>query len=222
MSDAQNDAVIQISNALMIVTTLLASFIAAGVFTDPNLLKNGVPQGIFNALCLFICALFCAIFTLSLASMPPNQKIKSPVKYRPCKYFLEFLRSWRTWLFLSASLLLAGLSVVLLQVVCVQFTTNLVPNCQAASWAVIAVFIYSIGGAPILVLLSTLCNCCKCKMNIVISSDESKQQSSSENHPSQEQPSSIQLQLIIQTLLKELDNIVDKKLRERTMNHESA
>jgi hypothetical protein len=59
-------------------------------------------------------------------------------------------------------------------------------------------------------------------MNIVISSDESKQQSSSENHPSQEQPSSIQLQLIIQTLLKELDNIVDKKLRERTMNHESA
>jgi len=221
MSDAQNDAVIQMSNAVMIVTTLLASFITAGVFTDPNLLKNGVPQGIFNALCLFICALFCAIFTLSLASIPPNQKIKSSAKCQPCNYFLELLGSCRTWLFLSAILLLTGLSVVLLQIVCVQFTTNLVPNCQAASWGVIAVFIYSIGGAPILALLFTLCNYCKRKKNTVISSDESEQQSSSENHPSQE-PSSIQLQLIIKTLLKELDNIVDKKLHERTMNHESA
>jgi len=218
MSDEKNSVGIQISNALMFVTTLFASFIAAGVFTDPNLLKNGVPQGIFNALCLFICALFCAMYTLSLASIPPNKNIKLDVKCQPCKYLLELLHSWRMWLFLSASLLLAGLSCILLQVVCVQFTTNLVPNCQAASWGVIAVLIYSIGGIPILVLISILYNYRKPKTNAVIPSESIQQPS---KYPSEE-PSSKELQLILQTLLKELDNIVDKKLHERTMNHESA
>lgn len=145
-------------NAMVTTTALLSSFLAASAFIDPAVLRSGVPQGLFNALCIFVTALFLAIGSLIYAKMPmlpmENDAIKGLYMNSQSRKCVDTIRTIR-WdgayvkaalaLFFCAILLLGGTSVFLMQVMCQQFNTNLIPNCRVASIAVItwfAVFLF--------------------------------------------------------------------------------
>lgn len=141
-------------NAMITTTALLSSFLAAGVFIDPNSLKSGVAQGVFNALCLFITALYFCIGCLIYTKMPvppvdkkaienlqkssPNEDITKNIRMLQLDY--AYLAA-SCGLIVSGILLVTGLSVFLIQVLCVQFDSSLIPNCRAASIGLTAWFV---------------------------------------------------------------------------------
>ena len=133
------------SGALITTNTLLAAFLAAGVFTNANLV-SGVPQGLFNSLCLFLAALYLSIGNLIYAKAPLAPLTKDQITRMQQSSGRTFFSNFRNGvrqevaliiasfnLFAGGILLIAGLSVFLLQVVCVQFDTRTIPNCRTSS-----------------------------------------------------------------------------------------
>ena len=147
------ESLVNALNAMVTTTALLSSFLAAGAFIDPAVLRSGVPQGLFNSFCIFITALFLAIGSLIYVKMPMlpmnNDAINGLQKNSQSRRCIDTLRTIR-WdgayvkaaiaLFFCGILLLGGTSVFLMQVMCQQFNTTLIPNCRVASIAVIVWF----------------------------------------------------------------------------------
>lgn len=170
-------------NAMVTTLALLSSFLAAASFLDPAVLKSGVPQGLFNAFCIYIAALFLAIGALIYAKMPnlpmDNNAVKGMYKHSHSGKCLGTLRMIR-WdgayvkaaiaLFFCGILLLGGTSVFLMQVMCQQFNTSLIPNCRTASIGVIAWFSASLFFGSIGFFIDYLR--CNRKLHKIISADE--------------------------------------------------
>ena len=156
-------------SALIHTAALLSSFLAAGVFTDNNVLKTGVPQGLFNALCLILTVLFFAIGGLIFVKTPIRlspedsnsewrkmiEKIIKSKKYTRLKLDAVYIAA-SLQLILCGILLLTGLSVFLLEVVCVQFDESRIPNCRAASIGITVWLVIAILGAALTICIDYL------------------------------------------------------------------
>jgi hypothetical protein len=140
----------------------------------------------FNALCLFIIALFCAVFGLIGAAAEKriqddknklnntntkksihkneqddknklnNTNTKKPIHENEREEAINrYMNRGPLFLGISGILLIAGLAVLLLQVVCKQLDQS-VSNCQAASWGLIGIFIF-VAAEGIIVTIIALC-----------------------------------------------------------------